>query len=84
MVEFKFILEVARHGARAPSVLYDITAPGVPQFEEPMELTEFGALQHYSLGNYVRETYFDDKVPAEGEVYTQTTEVNRTKQSATS
>jgi len=42
-MEYKFILEVARHGARAPSVLYDLTADGVSNFPEPMELTELGA-----------------------------------------
>ena len=38
-MEFKFILEVARHGARAPSVLYDYTAEGQANFPEPMELS---------------------------------------------
>ena len=38
-MEYKFILEVARHGARAPSVLYDYTAPGQDNFAAPMELS---------------------------------------------
>ena len=38
-IEYKFILEVARHGARAPSVLYDYTAPGQDNFAAPMELS---------------------------------------------
>ncbi len=42
-MEYKFILEVARHGARAPTILYDLTAPGQPNFPEPMELTQLGA-----------------------------------------
>ena len=55
------ILEFARHGARAPSVMYDFTAWRQPNFPEPMELTELGADMHYSLGQYVRERYFKDE-----------------------
>ena len=92
MVEYKFILEVARHGARAPSILYDLTAPGVANFEEPMELTQLGAKMHYASGKYVREKYFADQPGvAEGfvsmkdaGVYAQSTDINRTKESATS
>ena len=43
MVDYKFVLEVARHGARSPSVLFDITAPDQAQFSEPMQLTSLGA-----------------------------------------
>ena len=42
-MEYKFILEVARHGARAPTVIYDLTAPGVDNFPDALELTELGA-----------------------------------------
>ena len=50
MVEYKFILEVARHGARAPTVLYDLVAEGQANFPEPMELTKLGANQHFKTG----------------------------------
>ena len=39
MTEYKFILELARHGARAPSVLFDFTAEGQANFPEAMALT---------------------------------------------
>lgn len=61
MVDYKFILEVARHGARAPSVLYDILAPDQAQFTEAMELTELGADQHYRTGGFVQAKYFAER-----------------------
>ena len=61
MVDYKFILEVARHGARSPSILYDLTAPGQANFAEPMKLTSLGAHQHYTLGDFARERYFAGK-----------------------
>ena len=64
MVDYKFILEVARHGARAPSVLYDYTAPGQDNFPAPMELSDRGANQHYETGRYVQETYFPEGRPS--------------------
>ena len=39
MTEYKLIVEFARHGARAPSVLYDFTAPDQANFSAPMALT---------------------------------------------
>lgn len=85
MVDYKFILEVARHGAHTPSVLYDVTAEGQAQFDtSPMYLTMFGAQQHEEVGKYVRETYFLDEDPVANDVYTQSTETTRTEQSATS
>lgn len=87
MVDYKFVLEVARHGARAPTVLYDLTAPETTQFPEPMELTEQGAQQHYDTGVYVLGKYFDGvtmETVSGANVYTQSTNKNRTKQSATS
>ena len=63
MADYKLILEFARHGARAPSVMYNFTAWGQNNFPEAMELTELGADQHYSLGEYVRKTYFSDEAP---------------------
>ena len=88
-MEYKFILEVARHGARAPSVLYDYTTPDQANFAAPMELSDLGARQHYMTGQYVRDEYFAggrklwDNMK-DSRVYVQSTDKNRTKQSATS
>ena len=41
--QFRLVLEIARHGARAPSVVYPIAADGTTGFAEPMELTQMGA-----------------------------------------
>ena len=37
--EYKLILELARHGARAPSVMYNFTKWHQKNFDAPMELT---------------------------------------------
>ena len=87
MADYKLILEFARHGARAPSVMYNFTAWGQKNFPDAMELTELGASQHYSLGEYVRQTYFNNEAPQsmkDAKIYAQSTDTNRTKQSATS
>ena len=41
--DYKFVLEVARHGARAPSIIYDLAEDPSKNFQVPMELTELGA-----------------------------------------
>ena len=90
MTEYKLILELARHGARAPSVMYDFTTPEQANFPAPMELTQLGVDQHYALGEYIRGKYFADdpqlssKTMKEALVYAQSTNKNRTLQSATS
>ena len=90
MTEYKLILELARHGARAPSEMYDFTTPEQDNFPAVMELTPLGVSQHYTLGEYVRGKYFADdpqlssKTMKEALVYAQSTNKNRTLQSATS
>ena len=41
--DYKFVLEVARHGARAPSDLFHLAADPAKDFKVAMELTELGA-----------------------------------------
>ena len=41
--DYRFVLEVARHGARAPSDLFDLAADPSKDFKVAMELTELGA-----------------------------------------
>ena len=90
MTEYKLILELARHGARAPSEMYDFTTTEQANFPAVMELTQLGVDQHYALGEYVRGKYFADdtqlssKTMKEALVYAQSTNKNRTLQSATS
>ena len=60
MTEYKLILELARHGARAPSEMYDFTTPEQANFPAVMELTQLGVDQHYALGEYVRGKYYAD------------------------
>ena len=80
------MLEVARHGARAPSVIYDLAEDPSKNFQVPMELTELGANQHYKLGrDYVAQEYFSNKnLKSMENIYAQSTRKNRTLQSATS
>lgn len=87
MVDIKFVLEVARNGAREPSVIYDFTKWRSPNFKNPNELTQLGASQHYSLGEYVRDTYFAGKdltSMKDAGIFAQAVDANRTRQSATS
>ena len=94
MATYKAIIEVARHGARAPSIVYDLAADGTSGFDTPMEMTQLGAEQHQKLGQYVKERYFDSQMAGaelkpmvKGQantVYGQSTDKNRTKQSLTS
>ena len=41
--DYKFVLEVARHGARAPSIIYDLAEDPAQNFQTPLELTLLGA-----------------------------------------
>jgi len=44
MVEYKFILEIARHGARAPSDMFEYAKDPALNFPRgEMEMTELGA-----------------------------------------
>jgi hypothetical protein len=65
--EYTLVLEVARHGARAPSVIYDLALDSAENFQEPLELTQLGADQHYDNGEFVRERYFEGKAPTKEE-----------------
>ena len=87
--EYKLILELARHGARAPSEMYDFTTADQENFPKVMELTQLGVDQHVAIGKHVKSTYFADADPTgktmkQAKVYAQSTDKNRTKQSATS
>ena len=69
--DYKFVLEVARHGARAPTVIYDLAEDPSKNFKVPMELTELGADQHYRLGrDIVKPKYFSgDNQPSMDKIY---------------
>lgn len=80
-----FVFEVVRHGARNT---YDTDEDWYTQgFSVPVEqLTPTGMRQRYLLGKHAREKYteqYDLFSPdfVEGEVYVQSTDVNRTMQS---
>jgi len=77
--DYKLIIEVVRHGARAPSIIYDLALDPEDNFQIPMELTQLGADQHYKLGQHVKEKYFGGKVPNQSLVYAESTDKNRTK-----
>lgn len=79
------VIEVFRHGAREP--VYDFW--DAKTFREFGELTSVGMHQHYLLGQYIRKSYVEDqpflsKSYDAGEIYVQSTDLNRTIQSALS
>jgi hypothetical protein len=55
----KLLVEISRHGARAPKKIYNFTADPADNFVTPYNLTETGAQMHYSMGQWVRSTYVD-------------------------
>ena len=68
--DYKFVLEVARHGARAPSIIYDLAEDPAQNFQTPLELTSLGAEQHYSLGSdFVRKRFFSESEPSMEHIY---------------
>ena len=69
--DYEFVLEIARHGARGPPVVFEgLAVNEADNFSQRMALTDLGADQHYRLGqNFVRETYFKDREPNLDEIY---------------
>ncbi len=80
LFDYQFILEVGRHGARAPTFIYDLAVDPSQNFQVPLELSQLGAEMHYSLGkDYVREKFFsEERPPSMSEIYVQSTGINRT------
>ncbi len=85
----KLLVEVSRHGARASGKIYPLTAEGAENFVTPYALTQTGANMHYEMGQkYVRAKYIDQKKFLSrnynaNEVYVQSTDAQRTIDSAT-
>ncbi len=46
----KLLVEVCRHGAREPEVIYPFTLKPEDNFQVPFDLTRTGAEMHYALG----------------------------------
>ena len=53
--ELKLMLEVTRHGQRAPDKIFDLAANPEDNFKKPMNLTHTGAKNHYSTGRTIRQ-----------------------------
>ena len=79
-----FVFEVVRHGARAPVEMRDIEE--YPENVSEGILTPEGMRQRFLLGRYNRKRFIEDadflsETFTPGEVYMQSTNVNRTIQS---
>ena len=86
---FQLVVEVCRHGERAPMQLDKIAKDPADDFKIPGRLTMTGAQHHYALGQNLRKYYIDEhKLLSDAynsdEVYTQTTSIQRTIDSANS
>ena len=46
----KLLIEVTRHGERAPKTLFPLAKDPKNDFKIPYELTQFGAEHHYAIG----------------------------------
>lgn len=53
--ELKLVLEVTRHGQRAPEKIYDLAADPEQNFKSPHNLTDAGARNQYATGNTIRD-----------------------------
>jgi hypothetical protein len=54
----KLLVEVSRHGARAPKHIYDLAFNKKNNFQTPYSLTAIGAKMHYSMGkDFVSKNY---------------------------
>lgn len=53
--ELKLLVEVTRHGQRAPEHIFDFTVDPDDNFAAPHILTEKGAANHYATGQTLRE-----------------------------
>jgi len=78
----KLLVEVSRHGARAPKHIYDLAFNKEKNFKTPMSLTEIGADMHYRMGrDFVSKNYGPFN---ETEVFVQSSNTERTQDSARS
>ncbi len=56
-LKFRYILEISRHGSREPSELFNSTKDPSLNFNSTSNLTPFGRLQHYKLGEAIMKRY---------------------------
>ena len=80
-------VEVCRHGERASNFIYDFTVDPYQNFQKPQELTKVGAQSHYRNGQGLRKFFdrYDGFLSMEydpAEIYVQTTNLQRTADSA--
>ena len=87
--KLQLVLEVTRHGQRAPGEIYDLAANPEENFSVPMNLTMTGAESHHATGSTLRKM-INEKDPgflseqySSDEMYVQTTDYARTIDSAT-
>jgi hypothetical protein len=84
--DLKFLIVIFRHGYRATAYTYKTDPYGEKIWPNGFSsLTTRGVLQHYKLGQYLGRRYngYIDSDRAIREVYTQSTNYDRTLQSAT-
>lgn len=83
------LVEVSRHGARASGKIYPFTVDENDNFKDVYALTQTGADMHYNMGmkyvkkKYVEEQKFLGQTYNPREVYVQSTDAQRTIDSAT-
>ena len=58
--ELQLVIEISRHGARAPGKIFPFAKNPEHNYHRPSQLTYLGKKQHYDLGMYLRKKYIED------------------------